>query len=545
MRRKLNKLLGLMLCAILVAGIPLGALAADAPEGAKTIVLYNNSGAGNGAGQEAGSTDAGYDMVQQYIYDKTGVWLDGMLGVGSEATTQLQLMLAGGTQIDLWWGNWRTYEDSGIIQPWNELLEANQGLWDAWEPWNAWAGMTDQDGNIWGMPRSTPTTPYQIFVRQDWLDLVGMAQPSTVEELNAYLYAIKELDPYGNGGTVPLGVRSFGEVVNSFLAGYTGMGNGEWYDEESSQVMPIYLADGYKDFLAQIHQWYADGIIHRESFSWDADTLRDYISRGTVGATATWYSNITGRELSLYEALREKGVALDSSKYTYLYDISETGITGPSGTYIETYTAPSSNGLLMHVKCVDPEGAVKFLSWMFEDWYNFQSGGTGLENIHWRYNPDDPNAVENNSVSGWTDENGVAMYIDVNGEVSYTNSTLYAGNFQAGYGMPNEIKTTAYEQETGRQQMHNYWMQNNLNKFDTAMAPGLNMLGIWDGIALAENVPHNGDISTYFNQEVIKFVLGTRALDEWDQFVDELYKIGLQDRIDEYTRQYQAYLAAK
>ena len=33
-------------------------------------------------------------------------------------------------------------------------------------------------------------------------------------------------------------------------------------------------------------------------------------------------------------------------------------------------------------------------------------------------------------------------------------------------------------------------------------------------------------------------------MDEWDTFLDELYKMGLQDRIDEYTRQYNE-LAAK
>ena len=39
----------------------------------------------------------------------------------------------------------------------------------------------------------------------------GMEMPTTMAELNEYLYKIKELDPYGNGETIPLilGKRRF------------------------------------------------------------------------------------------------------------------------------------------------------------------------------------------------------------------------------------------------------------------------------------------------------------------------------------------------
>lgn len=59
----------------------------------------------------------------------------------------------------------RSYYDTGIIQPWNDYLEDYPLIWDTWESWDAWAGVMDADGNYWGMPRITPTTPYQIFFR--------------------------------------------------------------------------------------------------------------------------------------------------------------------------------------------------------------------------------------------------------------------------------------------------------------------------------------------------------------------------------------------
>ena len=61
----------------------------------------------------------------------------------------------------------------------------------------------------------------------------------------------------------------------------------------------------------------------------------------------------------------------------------------------------------------------------------------------------------------------------------------------------------------------------------------------WDTDALAENIPMLNDLNTYKDEELIKFVNGTRSFDTWDQFLEECDGIGLQDYINEYTRQYQ------
>ena len=543
----MKRMLVWVLAVCLLAGLGwTAASAAEPPAGVNKIVLYNNSGAGTGAGMEAGSSQQGYDMVQQYIYEQTGTWVEGILGTGAatEVKTKLQLMLAGGDQVDLWWGNWREYVDSGILQPWTDLLSEYPVIVDAWEAWGAWSGVTDADGVIWGMPRMTPTTPYQIFVRQDWLELLGMAQPATFEELNAYLYAIQELDPYGNGGTVPLGARLVSELRSCFAAGFTGKGSGYWLDEADGQVKPVFLMEGYKDFMNQMHAWYADGIFHRESFSWDTNTLRDYITRGQVAATACWYSSITGREASLVDTLTQAGAIVEFEKYPYLYDISRTGIVGPSGAYIESHTGVQAQSLLMHVGCKDPKAALDFIAWQYEAWENYQTAAAGLKDVHWRYDPDADNAEENHLVTGWKDDQGTAMYMTANGSLSYTNELLYASNFNAGIGLPNEVKSTAFDATTGRQNMHNFWLQNRLNQFETAMKPELDYSTGWDTVILTERVPHNGDLTTYCDEESLKFVTGTRSMDEWDTFLDELYKMGLQDRIDEYTRQYNE-LAAK
>ena len=160
MKRTISKATSLLLALIMVLGlVPVASAASEVPEGAPVIVIYQNSGAGNGAGSEAGSTEAGYKMVQQYIYEQTGVWVEAIKAPATNAEEKLNMMLAGNEQIDLFWGDWRNYYDTGIIQPWNDYMAEWPLIYDTWASWDAWPGVTDAEGNYWGMPRMTPTTP--------------------------------------------------------------------------------------------------------------------------------------------------------------------------------------------------------------------------------------------------------------------------------------------------------------------------------------------------------------------------------------------------
>ncbi|PNV63368.1 hypothetical protein C0033_04645 [Clostridium sp. chh4-2] len=494
---------------------------AEAPKEAPVIVIYNNSGAFNVAGAEAGSEAAAYEKMQNYILEQTGVKVEIIMPPSDSgaAKEKLNLLLAGGDQIDAWWGNWHDYAPSGMILPLNTYIENDEykAIKDAWEPWGSWIGTTDTDGTIWSVPRNTSTTPYPIFVRQDWLDLVGMEQPSTLDELNEYLYKIKELDPYGNGETIPLGTQKGGEVMAyleySLLGGFVDTGNGSWLDEDG-KVKPVWIADGYKDFLAQLNTWYKDGILHKECFSMDKDTFIQSITKGAVGATAAWYSRITLNDGTLTKNLPD----LDLEKYDYAFGINEKGITGPNGKFVQTRTNVSPEGLMISSKCKNPDAVMKFVEWSYH-WENYQTAAMGIKDEYWKYDPNDPDAEKNRSV------------------VAIEGGPKYCRDFLVSLGTPMEIQSTEYD-EWGRQTMHNLWLQEHLNDFDVTHEPGCEYGITWQNDKLTENIPAYTDIRTYRDEELVKFVNGNRSLDTWDDFVQELYGMGLEDWITEYTRQY-------
>lgn len=489
-----------------------------------TIVIYNNSGAFSVTGAEAGSDESVYKEMQDYILQETGVKVEIIMppSDGSAAAEKLNLLLAGGDQIDAWWGSWTDYASDGIILPLTDYVKVPEGqaLYELWEPWGAWEGVTDTDGTIWAIPRMTDTTPYQVFVRNDWLELAGMEMPETMEELNEYLYKIKELDPYGNGETIPLMIEKGGStdvldrVESVFLGGYVETGNGKWLDPKDNKVKPEWIADGYVDFLKQLNRWYEDGIIHKESFTMDVDTIKRDLSKGCVGATAIWYSRIMQTE----QILRESMPDFDRDKYTYVWGMNEAGMTGPNGKLVQTKAMGGNNGLLISSKCEHPEAVMKFVEWSFE-WENYTNEMYGPEGKYWQYNPDVENAKENRNV------------------VALEGEATYARDFLVSLGLPLEIQTTEYD-EDGIQTMENLWLQEHLDDFDATIEPGIESGIIWDTAALAENIPTLNDLNTFKDEELVKFVNGTRSFDTWDQFIEECYAMGLDDYIEEYTRQY-------
>lgn len=508
MRKIKGSALAVLLVLAMLSG---GIVTAEAPaQEPPKIVVYINNGAGTGPGSEAGSTEEAYEMVQSYILEQTGVLCEGILAPREGSDEKLALMLAGGEQIDMWWGVWQKYSSRGIIQPLNDMLEAEgQAIIDAWEPWKAWAGTTDKNGQIWGIPRSTPTTPYQVFIRNDWLEELGLEQPATFEELEALLYTFKEEDLFGNNATVPLGANSLTELENGLVGGFIDGGAGMYYLDDEGNVLPLQLAPGYEDFVAKLAQWYKDGILHKECFSWDATALRQQIARGAVGAAIAWYSSITGQSGTLKENV--PGAT---------YGINEAGIIGNNGQLIQTSTNPSQNGMVLSSKCEDPYAAIRVVNWSYESWDNYQVGAGGMEGVHWKYD-DLPDARENKTIVA-VNEGAPAEYFQ---------------NFCFAIGLPMETQQILFDPRDGTPNMHNLWLREHLDDFEATKEP-LDFGIFFDIDELNKAIPNRGDIERMVQEETLKFIMGQRPLEDFPKLRDELQSAGLDAWSAEYTRQY-------
>ena len=264
---------------------------APAEEGAQSpvkIVVYNNSGSIAGAGSEAGADPAIMEQIHQWMLENTGYDVQVIVPPAGNETEKLNLLLAGGDQVDLFWGDWSEYASKKVIVPINSYLDGKgQDIVKAW-PEEAWKAMTDKEGNIYGVPRSTPNLGNPTWIRTDWLEKENLEMPKTIDELDNVLRTFKE-NGTGGEGTIPLladiaGKHSSKGLHNSFLGAFTEYGYSNWLDPTDNKIKPAELQPGFKDFLAKMNEWYTKGYMYPE-FASNTRAKRSS-SRSTATLTA-------------------------------------------------------------------------------------------------------------------------------------------------------------------------------------------------------------------------------------------------------------------
>lgn len=125
--------------------------------------------------------------------------------------------------------------------------------------------ITFPDGNIYSMPALIEEDFLSLrlsarpWINQEWLEELDMDMPETTDEFYEYLKAVKELDPAGNGDTVPYGGTVIDELVQ-WLSGSFGIMNTGYVNEnidadpeDPSKVRFYPVEDDYKKELEYIH----------------------------------------------------------------------------------------------------------------------------------------------------------------------------------------------------------------------------------------------------------------------------------------------------
>jgi putative aldouronate transport system substrate-binding protein len=149
------------------------------------------------------------------------------------------------------------------------------------------------DGKIMGIPNVQPQAdaPIMAFVRQDWLDKLGLQGPKTVDDVEAIARAFIEQDPDGNGvkdtygltGTlspvqVPSNLHGFDAIFNAYGAFPT-----LFFRNASGEIVYGSVQPEVKDALARLAQMYKDGIIDPEFATKDTGKSNEIIVGGKAG----------------------------------------------------------------------------------------------------------------------------------------------------------------------------------------------------------------------------------------------------------------------
>lgn len=206
----------------------------------------------------------------------------------SESDDKLNIMMSGGTAPDIVFTYDQTlfysYASSGAL---HELTDAYKQYGSNIQNFCGEA----QDISMVGdakyavmKQRGTEEPRHMAYIRQDWLDELGMEMPATKEELGEYLTAAKE-NNLGGDTTIPWAMSGRNDTEKmylNFLGSYVDLPDdrtayiyNEWY---------MSVAPGAEEGLKQLNQWYNDGLITKD---FPTDTAEDVfmaaISNGSVG----------------------------------------------------------------------------------------------------------------------------------------------------------------------------------------------------------------------------------------------------------------------
>ncbi len=124
------------------------------------------------------------------------------------------------------------------------------------------------DGRIMALPEPTLQydSTYLLWIRQDWLDKLGLEPPKSVEELISVAQAFMEQDPDGNGADDTYGMvanRYYDSTFEPIFSAYDAYPN-LWYKNDGGEVVYGGVQPEAKEALAVLHQMYELGIIDTE-----------------------------------------------------------------------------------------------------------------------------------------------------------------------------------------------------------------------------------------------------------------------------------------
>ncbi|CTQ49239.1 extracellular solute-binding protein [Jannaschia donghaensis] len=280
-----------------------------------TIHMHWPRAQGYGVG---GNTSEIYP-VEEAAREMTNIFLvDDTFGSNTtESEESMNLLLASGDLPDIVGGHLiqqpvNQYGPEGAFVPLNDLVAEHAPNIQAF--WDSHPGLQDAissyDGNYYYIPY-LPDGQFgrAWFIRQDWLDALGLEQPQNVDELYDVMVAFRDQDPNGNGmaDEIPYFARQW-EEVNRLLTLWDARSSGsdtyhDFYVNDDGKVVHPYAQDAYKTGIANIAKWYEEGLIDPEIFT-RGSSSRDYLlSENLGGLTHDWFASTSGYNSALADSV--------------------------------------------------------------------------------------------------------------------------------------------------------------------------------------------------------------------------------------------------
>ena len=438
----------------------------------------------NSGGQEALSLLIGTDDLPDIIIDYDGTFPGGM-----------QKMLNDGSIIAL-----NDLMDAGYMPNLQAYLASDPAVDRV---------VKDDNGRYACAPMirsaDSPVVFSGNYVREDWLNDLGLEVPTTLDEMEKVLIAFRD-EKGADCGYCMSNQREL--TINAF-----GIKEGMYVDTTDNKIHYGVLEEEFLDALTTLNRWYEEGLIDPDAFTQDSNAVFAKIASGRTGLSWGWTAEAFNRVNTMKSETPEMEwkacphpVAKEGDKF--IVDLS-------SG-----YRVDSLGGCIA-ATCKYPERAARVLDYLYgeegHEIANFGEEGITYEIVDGQHVYTD--YVLNNP-DGLTIEEALQ---------------IYAGNGNKPFVVDKEYQYGQHPLETQKYALSLWATPDGTIK---NLPP--------ESLSPEESSEYYSimtDINTYKDEMVLKFILGTEPLENFPEFIDNLKKMNIERAIEIKQTEYDRFLA--
>lgn len=238
----------------------------------------------------------------QQIEEQTGVHVNFEVVKDADWLTRQSLMFASNHFTDMVLRGSLNTEDYGVTQhlltPLDDYLNteympnytariANTG---------AFRSLASSDGRTYKLGfliSQGINTNGHFFINKDWLDKLGLAVPTTIDELTDVLRAFRDRDPNGNGLADEIPYQATFDdnntgIYNVFSAWGIPMNQEYIYINDDGQIRFAPLTEGFRDAVDWLHLLYAERLLDMECLTQGSNVWGAKVNRNTAGYFSYW-----------------------------------------------------------------------------------------------------------------------------------------------------------------------------------------------------------------------------------------------------------------
>ncbi|TBL81975.1 extracellular solute-binding protein [Paenibacillus thalictri] len=454
---------------------------------------------------------------------ETGIKVKYTHPADGQAKEQFNLLIASNNLPDVIEYDWNSQYPGGpqkaiadkVILPLNDLIDKNApNLKKLLQQDKELDKMlkTD-DGKYYVFPMIRPDNGLVFrgpMLRKDWLDELQLPVPTTVDEWYTVLKAFKEK----KGATAPFTAQYVNSSINGFdiqdaFIGAYHTAN-RYYVDDQGKIKYGPIDPQFKDALALLHKWYAEGLIDKDfALNADSKSIDSKILSNASGATVGLLAGGMGKWMETGKKQDPK-FQLVAAPYPTLKQGERPFI----GQRDFKYNPPASKAVTAAAK--NPDLAVKWLD------YAYSEKGAMLFNF----------GIEGESYSV---QNGKPAFSDkmtkdpkYNLQQMISQYTKPNGPF---LGDPRKSFNTFKEQDDAV----GIWEKTDANKH---VMP----LFITPTTEESKEVAKlNTAIASYKEEMFVKFVMGKEPIDKFDEYVKRIKDMGSDKVVQIYQNAYDRY----